>query len=290
MFRKIGPKDPIYQFTTSNVVDGLFNYSSSAKKARHTVSIIRYNDKNNMYKPAIVYVEDQAGIQRYGIREIETTAIGCSSEGQAKRFGEWILRSEILETESVTFTAGQEGMYIRPGDVINLYDEFRNERKLAGRTFQVKEVNSGVIPSAIVPSSISSSDYPITGNSIIIDKAIDFTPDKVYKLSLLTPTSYFEPTQITPTVCEETVTTTVVPATTEERVKEQNEKIYLDYTLNLNDVGASFSTTESVIVDGAEGEYRFDYQSFNNESKISRGSGDPKRFILYYVKDGETYY
>ena len=284
------PKDPIYQFTTSNVVDGLFNYSSSAKKARHTVSIIRYNDKNNMYKPAIVYVEDQAGIQRYGIREIETTAIGCSSEGQAKRFGEWILRSEILETESVTFTAGQEGMYIRPGDVINLYDEFRNERKLAGRTFQVKEVNSGVIPSAIVPSSISSSDYPITGNSIIIDKAIDFTPDKVYKLSLLTPTSYFEPTQITPTVCEETVTTTVVPATTEERVKEQNEKIYLDYTLNLNDVGASFSTTESVIVDGAEGEYRFDYQSFNNASKISRGSGDPKRFILYYVKDGETYY
>lgn len=295
------PKDPIYQFTTSNVVDGLFNYSSSAKKARHTVAIVRYNDKNNLYKPAISYTEDQAGIQRYGIREIETTAIGCSSEGQAKRFGEWILRSEILETESVTFTAGQEAMYVRPGDIISVYDEFRNDRKLAGRTFQVKELNSGIIPSAMVPSEISSSDYHITGNSIIIDKPIEFTADKEYKLSLLTPTSYFEPAQITPTECEETVTTTTIPATTEEEVEEKAYKIYKNYTTSDSLYGSvgingfttfisAFSTTNTVTVDPEKGKFTFNYQSYRDTSKLSRGrdSGHPQRFVLSYEKDGQT--
>ena len=295
------PKDPIYQFTTSNVVDGLFNYSSSAKKARHTVAIVRYNDKNNLYKPAISYTEDQAGIQRYGIREIETTAIGCSSEGQAKRFGEWILRSEILETESVTFTAGQEAMYVRPGDVVSVYDEFRNDRKLAGRTFQVKELNSGIIPSAMVPSEIGSSDYHITGNSIIIDKPIEFTADKEYKLSLLTPTSYFEPAQITPTECEETVTTTTIPATTEERVEDKAYKIYKNYTTEDSLYGwkgingftsliSTFSTTNTVTVDPEEGKFIFNYQTYRDTSRLSRAddSGHPQRFVLSYEKDGQT--
>ena len=295
------PKDPIYQFTTSNVVDGLFNYSSSAKKARHTVAIVRYNDKNNLYKPSISYTEDQAGIQRYGIREIETTAIGCSSEGQAKRFGEWILRSEILETESVTFTAGQEAMYVRPGDIISVYDEFRNDRKLAGRTFQVKELNSGIIPSAMVPSEISSSDYHITGNSIIIDKPIEFTADKEYKLSLLTPTSYFEPAQITPTECEETVTTTTIPATTEEEVEEKAYKIYKNYTTedslygfptanNFTTLISTFSTTNTVTVDPEKGKFTFNYQSYKDASTPGRQdkSGHPQRFVLSYEKDGQT--
>ena len=80
------PKVPKYLFNNSNVVEGSFVYSSSAKKARHTVALIRYNDKHNMYQPSICYVEDQFGVQRYGIREIETSAIGCTSEAQAKRF------------------------------------------------------------------------------------------------------------------------------------------------------------------------------------------------------------
>ena len=134
-----------------------------------------------MHKPAISYSEDQIGIQRYGIREIETASIGCTSEAQAKRFGNWILRSEILETESVSFTAGQEGMYIRPGDVISIYDEFRNDRNLAGRTLKVEETASGIIPSGVnssyFPRVDVSGDYRVTGNSIIIDKPLHFTPD-----------------------------------------------------------------------------------------------------------------
>ena len=290
------PAASIYQFNTSNVVDGLFNYSSSAKKARHTVAIVRYNDKNNMYKPAISYTEDAMGVQRYGIREIETAAIGCTSEGQAKRFGEWILQSEILETESVTFTAGEEGMYLRPGDIVSVYDEFRNDRNLAGRTIQVKELNSGIIPSDRVPSSIGSDDFAVTGNSIILDKAIEFTPDKAYKLNLLTPTSYYEPSQITPTECEETVTTTTTVIEGSDKVKKEEEalKIYRDYAdtdLKFKP-GNAFSTTQEITVDSEEGKFRFEFQTYNNDATTTRPdkSGDPKRFLVFYEQDGINYY
>ena len=259
------PKDPIYLFTTSNVADGVFNYASSAKKARHTVAIIRYSDKNNLYKPAICYVEDQAGIQRYGIREIETSAIGCTSEGQAKRFGEWILKSEILETETVTFTAGMEGMYIRPGDIISVYDEFRNDRKLSGRTLRVEKEAEEIIPVeyANTPSYLSerigdTNLYPITGNAITIDKPLHFMPNQQYKLELLTPSNYYEPSQITPSNCVETITETEVPGETKtvKKFKEltdeesKNKPGYRD--LNTRNRGVTLFTVNDADGDGIE--------------------------------------
>ena len=280
------PKDPIYLFTTSNVADGVFNYASSAKKARHTVAIIRYSDKNNLYKPAICYVEDQAGIQRYGIREIETSAIGCTSEGQAKRFGEWILKSEILETETVTFTAGMEGMYIRPGDIVSIYDEFRNDRKLSGRTLRVEKEAEEIIPVeyANTPSYLSerigdTNLYPITGNAITIDKPLHFMPNQQYKLELLTPSNYYEPSQITPSNCVETITETEVPGETKtvKKFKEltdeesKNKPGYLDHTkFTVNHVGGDvignlshFITDHEIAVDIGQGKFQVNFINSN---------------------------
>ena len=133
------PRDPVYHFNNANVIDGKFNYSSSARKARHTVALVRYIDKHSMYKPALSYTEDPEGIRRYGIREVETTAIGCTSEAQAKRFGDWMLKSETLETESITFSAGIEVSYLRPGDIFSVYDRYRNKSKFLGRTLNIEE-------------------------------------------------------------------------------------------------------------------------------------------------------
>lgn len=133
------PRDPVYHFNNANVIDGKFNYSSSARKARHTVALVRYIDKHSMYKPALSYTEDPEGIRRYGIREVETTAIGCTSEAQAKRFGDWMLKSETLETESITFSAGIEVSYLRPGDIFSVYDRYRNKSKFLGRALNIEE-------------------------------------------------------------------------------------------------------------------------------------------------------
>ena len=312
------PKEPIYHFNTSNTIDGLFTYTSSAKKARHTVAIVRYSDKNNLYKPAISYTEDQAGVQRYGIREIETSAIGCTSEGQAKRFGEWILKSEILETESISFAAGQEGMYIRPGDVISVYDEFRNDKKMAGRTLQVQKLGSGIIPAGAIPSNINpppssvhpvTNDYYITGNSIIIDKAIDFTADKEYKLDILTPAGYLEPTQITPPDCEETITTTEVEETQETKKESYSTRLnFFDVkegffsfhnvsypeqrgdfaTLTAGGDGHSFINEHTVTVDSSRSQMEFLFQPFRDGS--TSGSPFMQRFEVSYEAGGKTYY
>ena len=178
-----------YQFNNSNVVGGNFTYASSSKKARHTVAIVRYNDKKDLFQPALEYVENEEAVRRYGIRELETTALGCTSRGQARRFAQWILASEADETETVTFSAGQDGAYLHPGDVIQIYDNFRSPLKYSGRT-------NAVIPGVTSTNVATAGEIiPASGNnfnSIILDQALNFTSDNLYKFSLLTPTYNYD--------------------------------------------------------------------------------------------------
>jgi hypothetical protein len=130
-------KDPIYIFNNSNVINGSFNYSDASKKARKTVAYVRYNDENNSYKPAIEYVENKDAILKYGIRETEITAFGCTSKNQARRAGRWILATENTETELIDFQVGLDGNYIKPGDIISIYDQYRKNQVYAGRTLEL---------------------------------------------------------------------------------------------------------------------------------------------------------
>ena len=189
-------KNPITQFTTSNVIGGDFTYASSAKKARHTVAIVRYNDKRNFFKPAVEYVEDEESIRRYGIRELETSALGCTSKGQARRFANWILASEANETETVSFSVGMEGSYLSPGDIVQIYDNFRSPLKYSGRTNRVQplELNDTATETNGVVAPFDGNNF----DNIIVDQAISFKSNKKYKLDLLTPT-YDYPTGTTNT-------------------------------------------------------------------------------------------
>ena len=183
-------RDAIYQFNNSNVLQGNFTYSSSSKKARHSVAIVRYNDKRNFFQPAIEYLEDDESVRRYGIREIETTALGATSRGQARRFAKWVLQSEALETETVSFGVGNDGAYLRPGDVIQVYDNFRSPLKYSGRT---NAIISGVAANVSSTDGVAAQNgnaYSASSNfnTVTIDQALNFSADKKYKFSLLTPT------------------------------------------------------------------------------------------------------
>lgn len=127
------PKDPSYLFTNSNVIDGQFSYQGSSAKGRHTVALVQWNDPEDMYRQKIEYVEDTEGIARYGVIEAEVVAFGCTSRGQAHRLGRWLLYSERYETEVVGFKTGQEGVNVRPGDVIKIADQYRAGQRLGGR-------------------------------------------------------------------------------------------------------------------------------------------------------------
>jgi hypothetical protein len=170
------PKEETVIFTNANVLGGDFTYSSSSRKVRHTVALVRYNDRTNFYRPAIEYVEDIDAIRRFGIRELELTAFGCTSRGQAMRLGKWALLSESLEHESVSFTAGIEGSYLRPGDIFRVFDTHRKSKRYGGRTSQIT--------------------FDASGADIILDSKITgFNSNAVYDFSLLTP-SYFYDTSL----------------------------------------------------------------------------------------------
>lgn len=127
------PGDAIYQFTNANVVDGEFKYSGSSRSVRHTTALISYNDPDDKFARKVEYVEDEDGIAKYGVRQIEMAAIGCSSRGQAHRLGKRILLTERYLTEVVTFKTGLEGAVCYPGAVFDVMDNVRAGKRMGGR-------------------------------------------------------------------------------------------------------------------------------------------------------------
>jgi hypothetical protein len=127
----------LYIFNNSNVKEGEFTYSNTSKRVRRNVALVRYNDKENFYKPAVKYVESREGLIRFGIKEIEVSAFGCTSEGQAARLGKWTLLSENLESELVSFETSLPAMYLKPGDIVYIQDQNRQNKILGGRTYEL---------------------------------------------------------------------------------------------------------------------------------------------------------
>ena len=78
-------------------------------------------------------MEDRAGIERYGIQEMEVRAMGTTSQGQAQRIGRWMLLTNQLETSTVSFKVATEGNFILPGEIIGIADPARQGKRFGGR-------------------------------------------------------------------------------------------------------------------------------------------------------------
>ena len=131
------PLDPVWTYTNANVEKGEFNYTFSAKKARHNAIQVEYADKDNGYEKAIEYVSDDESIRRNGLNVKKITAFGCTSRGQAHRTGLWLLQTEKLETKTVTFAVGAEGLMHVPGDIIKVSDTYYAGTNVGGRVLSV---------------------------------------------------------------------------------------------------------------------------------------------------------
>lgn len=127
------PLDPVWTYTNANVEKGEFNYTFSAKKARHNAIQVEYADKDNGYEKAIEYVSDDESIRRNGLNVKKITAFGCTSRGQAHRTGLWLLQTEKLETKTVSFVVGAEGLMHVPGDIIKVADTYYAGTNVGGR-------------------------------------------------------------------------------------------------------------------------------------------------------------
>ncbi|SUU97066.1 Phage-related protein [Avibacterium paragallinarum] len=131
------PADPVWTYTNANVVNGEFSYQYSALKARHNEIHVEYIDASDSYEKKVEVVSDDALIRRYGLNIKKVTAFGCTSRGQAHRTGKWILETERLETKTVTFSVGAEGLMHIPGDVIRVADSDYAATNIGGRVLAI---------------------------------------------------------------------------------------------------------------------------------------------------------
>ncbi|MGT6890555.1 phage attachment tail tip protein J [Escherichia coli] len=135
------PSDKVWTYNRSNVVmpdDGApFRYSFSALKDRHNAVEVNWIDPDNGWETATELVEDTQAIARYGRNVTKMDAFGCTSRGQAHRAGLWLIKTELLETQTVDFSVGAEGLRHVPGDVIEICDDDYAGISTGGRVLAV---------------------------------------------------------------------------------------------------------------------------------------------------------
>lgn len=148
------PTDSQYLLGPSNVIDGIFVYSGTSQKARHTTATVAWQSYDTLGEVEYEYVEDADAVAKFGIINKDIKALGCYSQGQAHRAGKWALLSEQNLTETVTFSISiDSGIILRPGMVIDIADPMKAGTRRSGR------ISSATTTSITVDSS---SDLSVT--------------------------------------------------------------------------------------------------------------------------------
>ncbi|EFC7107658.1 host specificity protein J, partial [Escherichia coli] len=108
-----------------------------ALKDRHTAVEVNYTDPQNGWQTSTELVEDPEAILRYGRNLLKMDAFGCTSRGQAHRAGLWVIKTELLETQTVDFTLGSQGLRHTPGDIIEICDNDYAGTLTGGRVLSI---------------------------------------------------------------------------------------------------------------------------------------------------------
>ena len=187
------PKAVTKIFSPANVVqqtgdDGevsepCFTYEGTARKARKTVALISWNDPDDKYSTKTEYVEDREGIDRYGYREVEIRAFGTTSQGQAQRVGRWVLLTDQLEFETVTFKVNTEGFFILPGEVIGIADPAKGGKRYGGRV-QAASTSAITIDAPFTIGAFSYVLYVTLEDCTIVSKTVTNGPGETSTFTL----------------------------------------------------------------------------------------------------------
>lgn len=167
------PADPVKLVSPANVINGEFNYASTAVKARHSVILIKWNDPDDFYRPSTEVVINQAMLERFGWREKTINLNGCTSRGLAHRYGKWVLDIEQNETETLEYAASLDHATVKPGDIIAVADPRKAAVRLGGRVVSH------------------------TADRVVLDYDFEAAPGQTYQLMLVMPDGSIEKKNIT---------------------------------------------------------------------------------------------
>ncbi|EJB8459143.1 phage tail protein [Acinetobacter baumannii] len=127
------PQDTYFTYTRANII-GEPDHNGTRARDRHNAVKVAWDNPTNHYKTEYEFVRDEKAISEMKqVRLLELDAWGCTSRGQAQRAGLWALKSEQLETRTVTFKVGLDGHIPLPGKVIEVADPIFAGRANGGR-------------------------------------------------------------------------------------------------------------------------------------------------------------
>lgn len=168
-------KDAIMLFSNNNISEEGFSYSSTPKTSRTNSCNIRYVDRYNMFRPKIERAEDREAVQENNMIEQTVDGFGITSQAQAKRAAEFVVKGANLETETISFKTSMLGSYLKPGDVIDVLDNKRTVGRFAGKVIDIELDDRGIKGEVTL-------DYPV-------HTYIDREDKKTWKkLTLYSPT------------------------------------------------------------------------------------------------------
>ena len=175
-------KSPIYAFNRSNVLNGSFEYQSTGSKTRVNQIVVSWNNPDSDYKLEPLIVEDRENIITTGRVIKETaTAFGCTSEGQAIRYGRWKLWTSINQTEIVSFKSAINTAFLAPGDIITIQDNHDFNYKASGRILnEGTGTTSRTLTLDRSATSGATGSYPTTSDKlslVIVGKKVVLAQD-----------------------------------------------------------------------------------------------------------------
>ncbi|MBD2812207.1 host specificity protein J [Xenorhabdus sp. Vera] len=134
------PDDIKYIFTQASVINGDFVYSGGSERNRSTVAMVSWSNPNNHYNDEVEVVSDDNLIRRYGINQIDISAIGCTRQSEAQRRGKWAILTNSRDG-MISFHVGLDGQIPMPGHIIGVAHKNRAGRTIGGRIQSVNDRN-----------------------------------------------------------------------------------------------------------------------------------------------------
>ena len=186
------PSEPVYNFTRANVIDGSFEYQSTGSRTRTNQVVVTWNNPESEYKLEPIIVEDRENIIKTGVLKTEkAVAFGCTSEGQAIRYGRWKLWTAVNQKELVSFKTGVNAAFLAPGDVVNIQDEADFRVPFSGRLNSYSAGANTVTIDREVRAYFSSG-YEYTIAIVIPAKSVILNQEVATIVNASgTPTTYF---------------------------------------------------------------------------------------------------
>ena len=154
------PSPPIYNFGKANIIDNEIKVETTGSKTRTNQVIVSWNNPASSFKLEPLIVEDRQNILDTGrIIKEEANAFGCTSEGQAIRYGKWKLWTAVNQTEIISFKTGINAGFIQPGDVINVQNSDDYDILFSGR------VSASAVSSGATVLTLDRNIGSLTGTS-----------------------------------------------------------------------------------------------------------------------------